>query len=243
MAAALLLGLPFLHADAAEPKQSASDLKQPAHGKVEGFVTFRGEIPKSSTPDDAGVRRDLLDVDRKTGGLRHVLVYLTRTNAPAPSTATPARKPVVDQQNHEFTPRVIAVQQGQSILFSNSDPANHNVRTTASVKENEFNVFTSVDGKYEHRFVIEPAYRPIRLGCDIHPWMRGWVFVFDHPNFAVTDERGAFRIDSVPPGEYKLMIQQPDIRYARHRNVTVSIQEPTKIKIEIRVENLSQPKD
>jgi len=228
----------LVHCDAAESRNSANDLKLSAHGIIEGFIGFQSEIPKSPIADDAGMQRDLLEVDRKSGGLRYAVVYLMRTNRPAASVKAPTEKAAMDQQNHEFTPRVIAVQAGQPVVFSNSDPANHNVRTTASVKQNELNVFTGIDGKYEHRFVVEPEYRPVRLGCDIHPWMRGWIFIFDHPYFAVTDERGRFRFSQVPPGDYQLHIVQPDIRYREQRNLVISESATNRIETVIRQKGL-----
>ena len=40
--------------------------------------------------------------------------------------------------------------------------------------------------------------------------MRAWIYAFDHPYYAVTDARGRFRINQVPPGKYQLIIRQPD---------------------------------
>ena len=46
--------------------------------------------------------------------------------------------------------------------------------------------------------------------------MRGWIYVFDHPYFAVTDGQGRFRIDA-PGGTYRLMVLQPDGRLMREQ--------------------------
>ena len=40
--------------------------------------------------------------------------------------------------------------------------------------------------------------------CNIHPWMKAYFFVLDHPYFAVTDEKGRFEIQGLPAGEYTL---------------------------------------
>ena len=144
----------------------------------------------------------------------------------------------MDQRDHEFAPRVLAVRAGQSVKFTNSDPANHNVRATASEPANQFNVFTGMDGSYTHRFIANSGSRPVRVGCDIHPWMRGWLYVFEHPWFAVTDEHGSFRIDSVPAGEYTLVLEQPDIRHRIEQSVTVSGDKTTEVEFEIREEDL-----
>ena len=45
----------------------------------------------------------------------------------------------------------------------------------------------------------------MRLQCDAgHTWMNGWIYVFDHPYYAVTDEAGTFTIKDVPAGEHTL---------------------------------------
>jgi hypothetical protein len=44
----------------------------------------------------------------------------------------------------------------------------------------------------------------MKVVCDTHAWMLGFVHVFDHPFFAVTNEPGAFLISDLPPGNYVL---------------------------------------
>ena len=44
----------------------------------------------------------------------------------------------------------------------------------------------------------------IPVKCNIHPWMRAYVNVSNHPFFAITDEMGAFSIEGLPPGDYTL---------------------------------------
>ena len=46
----------------------------------------------------------------------------------------------------------------------------------------------------------------VLVRCDLHPWSRGWIAVFGHPYFTTTDVNGAFTIDSVPPGRYRLVV-------------------------------------
>lgn len=213
-------------------------------GSVEGRVTFQGEIPRNPIPDDAGWQEDLLHVDGTTRGLGYVVVHIeadgpSAKEAPgAPQAANPApRKPVVvDQVENIFTPPVVAVRSGEIVTFLNSDQANHNVRTMTSDAANQFNVFTGIGGSYKHQFASSGGDRPIRLSCDIHPWMRAWVYVFDHPRFAVTDKEGAFRIENIPPGEHRLILRQPDIRYSEERVVTVKAGETTRINVEIKSE-------
>ena len=44
----------------------------------------------------------------------------------------------------------------------------------------------------------------MKLVSDTHAWMLGFIHVFDHPYYAVTDEKGAFSIPNVPAGAYVL---------------------------------------
>jgi plastocyanin len=240
---AVFVTVPFRIVGGPAEIETASPVPSASVGSVEGLVSFRGEILKSATPDDAGARRDLLEVDRD-GGLRYVVAWLVtdqtaeteRLAETAPSPTSTSAPALMDQRGHEFVPRVLAVRAGQPVKFTNSDPANHNVRTTSFQRTNEFNVYTGIDGSYTHRFAADPQQRPVRVGCDIHPWMRGWIYVFDHPHFAVTDARGRCRLEAVPPGRYTLHLRQPDLRYAAERKLTVVAGEVTKLGLEIRAE-------
>ena len=48
----------------------------------------------------------------------------------------------------------------------------------------------------------------VEIRCERHPWTRGYIAVFDHPYFDVTDASGKFAIDSIPPGTYTVMVWQ-----------------------------------
>lgn len=186
---------------------------------VAGVIKFVDAVPKSRVKDGAGQRRDLLTVDRKTKGVRDVMVYL---EVPAvKSDEPPIEAPVVDQVEHHFVPHMLAIQAGATVKFTNSDAANHNVRAVSLEERNAFNVYTSVGGEYKHAFHAQRKNHPIRLSCDIHPWMAGWIFVFDHLHFAVTDKKGRFRITNLAAGDYQLVLRQPDVGYLRRIKVSV----------------------
>ena len=243
----LLLGIAFFVLPAATPVEGADGPRTAAEadtavgpGIIEGTVKFRGAVPKARIPDDAGLRHDLLTVDPESKGLQYVVVWLAMDGVDAKPGTPDAKPALVDQINHQFVPRVLAVLAGQPVSFTNSDAANHNVRTGSSRRANEFNVYTGANGSYTHRFAADPRHTPVQLGCDIHPWMRGWIYVFDHPWFAVTDRHGDFRIGSIPPGDYTLVIQQPDIPYKHERKITVFSSTATNVVLEIQAENLSK---
>lgn len=230
----LLLGASVVLCGSGSPAETKESSPEEPPGWIEGIVTFTGEIPKSLVPDDAGIRRNLVERDAETGGLRYAVVWVERSDSAAPALQEHTSA-VMDQQNHEFVPRVIAVRSGQPVLFTNSDPANHNVRTTSSQATNEFNIYTPQDSSYSRSFSANPGQQPIRVGCDIHPWMRGWIYIFDHPFFAVTGSRGTFKIGPLPPGGHRIHLRQPDLRFSAEREVIVSAAKVARLEFEIPV--------
>jgi hypothetical protein len=87
---------------------------------------------------------------------------------------------------------------------------NHNVHT-ASFTNNPLNTMLPPGGALNQKFVAER--RPIPLTCDIHPWMKGWIMVFDHPFFAVTGADGSFEIQGVPPGTHNFVLRTGDFGF------------------------------
>ena len=117
----------------------------------------------------------------------------------------PAAK--MDQKQCSFTPRVVIVPVGGTVEFLNSDRLLHNVRSTA--KENP-----PFNRAQPHARSISFVFKQpelLRVDCDLHSWMRGWVMVADHPFYAVTNEQGEFLLENVPPGKYTLQVWQESL--------------------------------
>lgn len=204
-----------------------------AGGEVEGRVTYRGPVPRDSVADDGGRYRPLMTVNAADRGIQDVIVFIVPEDD---EVELPEAKPLadslaVDQIDHTFRPHVLAITAGQDVIFTNSDDANHNVRAHAANPRNEFNIVTQPYHEHTHRFEAEPAGAPIRLSCDIHPWMHGWIYVFPRAGYAVTDARGAFRIPNVPPGRYTLRVEQPDAGLRATLSIAVPAAQPLEIEL------------
>jgi plastocyanin len=114
----------------------------------------------------------------------------------------PAAK--MDQKQCSFTPRVVIVPAGGTVEFLNSDRLLHNVRSAG--KENP-----PFNRAQPHARSISFSFKQpevLRIDCDLHSWMRGWVVVAEHPFYAVTNEQGEFSLEDVPPGKYTLRAWQ-----------------------------------
>jgi hypothetical protein len=101
---------------------------------------------------------------------------------------------------------------GQELLIKNSDATLHNIHGLPVINS-EFN-FAMPKVVKEKAIRIDKAEHPIKIKCDVHPWMKAYVSVFDHPYFAVTDDTGRYQIDNVPLGKYEVVAwHERDLKY------------------------------
>ena len=64
---------------------------------------------------------------------------------------------------------------------------------------------------------VQGARKRVKLACDVHGWMQGWMVVEDNPYYAVTDDKGAFKLTDVPPGDYEVKVWQEKLGERRRR--------------------------
>lgn len=181
------------------------------------ILVAKGQATKdpSVCASTAAIVSHALEVDAATKGIKHGFAYLVRPSGSNPRAVedlvSQTEKVEIDQKNCDFSPSSIAVHQDQAVVFKSSDPVNHNVHLTPFVNP-PFNLILAANGQVERKFLAER--RPIPLVCDIHPWMKGWIMVFDHPFFAVTSADGSFEIKGVPAGDQKIVLWQESVGYA-----------------------------
>ncbi len=182
-----------------------------AAGSIKGTVKFEGsaperkEIRRDSDPFCKQTKAfdDAVLVGRK-GGLQNVVV---RISAGLEKEFAPPKEPlVINQDKCLFSPRVSAVVSGQPVHIKNGDMTLHNVHTYIG-KQTVFNraMPNNLVPPIKWDSKDERALNAVmKLKCDVHPWMLGWVSVSKHPFFQVTGESGAFELKDVPPGKYTL---------------------------------------
>ena len=138
----------------------------------------------------------------------------------------------IDQKNFLFQPETVAIRAGDSVRFTNSDGATHNVNVSSDLTS--FNV-TMTDGG-SHTQVFERAggiRQPLQVGCVFHSAMRAWIFVFDHPFYQVTQVDGRYRLTDVPPGEYDLEMYHPAGDFRWRQKVRITAGETTRVDIRV----------
>lgn len=167
---------------------------------------------------------------RDAGPLAEAVVTLRGSNlrdwpaAEKPNTVT------MDQLNFQFIPETLAIREGDSITFTNSDSTTHNVNSSASIARFSINL----EAQGEHTRVFDRAgglRTPVTLGCVYHGGMRAWIYVFDHPFFTVTKSAGTFRFENVPAGEYTLDVVHPAGQLQWKRTVTIEAGNEASVEI------------
>ena len=113
---------------------------------------------------------------------------------------------VVDQRNKQFMPRVLAVRTGTSVTFPNSDNIRHHVYSFSPAKRFELRLYQGTPS--EPVLFDKPGL--VVLGCNIHDWMLGYVYVTDDPWFAVSDDDGHLRLE-LPAGTYQARLWHPQV--------------------------------
>jgi plastocyanin len=134
----------------------------------------------------------------------------------------PAQHVLVDQKSMKFIPPVVAVLQGTTVDFQNSDPVGHNVYwpSISGDKKLKGNLGTWPKGEKKSFQFSNLGTAP--LLCNVHPEMSGYVVVVPTPYFAVTDKDGNYEIKGVPAGQYTLKTWSEDASKPTTQAVTVS---------------------
>jgi carboxypeptidase family protein len=218
------------------PHSATPAAQAPNTGVIEGRLRLAGPAPANPiirmgadpmcSRQYAGKRaRQELVVSAADGGLANVLVDL---EGKFPATAPRADLVTLDQRGCLYVPRVLAMQVGQILQIKNSDPLLHNVHSL-STRGNAFNVSQPRAGMV-YKVPLKNPDVIMRIKCDVHSWMTAYIGVEPHPYFAVTGERGAFRIAGVPAGRYSIRTWHE--RYGQLRqSVTVKPGQTTAIEL------------
>jgi hypothetical protein len=195
-------------------------------GNLKGKVTIAGKAPapekvnvdtdKAFCMKDGDIYKETFVVNPKNGGVKNVFVWLAPPaggQLPVHPTLkdVPKNVVVIDQPCCSFVPHAVAIREGQTVEAKNSAQVPHNVRWSGHPLKNPGgNIIVPPGGKHEIKD-LKADRLPVEVKCDIHKWMTGYIRVFDHPYFAVTDADGNFEIKNTPAGNWRLIAWQEGV--------------------------------
>jgi hypothetical protein len=205
-------------------------------GEVTGTATFDGTAPAKqrirmdAVPACTEVNKEpvfteeVVVNDNKT--LRNVFVYV-KDGLGSQTFPVPSEPVLIDQKGCWYHPHVLGMMAGQKIDVKNSDPTNHNIHPLPMVNR-EFNQSQPPGAPDLMQSFARPEIM-IPVKCNVHPWMKAYIGVVSNPFYAITDDKGAFTLKGLPPGNYtigawheKYMPQEQKITVGPKESKTVS---------------------
>jgi plastocyanin len=181
--------------------------------------------------------------DHKGKSIEDVVVLAVPLD-PRSAQHSKAPQDAVDQVDKQFVPFVKPVFVGSTVRFPNSDNIRHQVYSFSPAKKFELPLYGGTNAPP----VTFDKPGVVVLGCNIHDWMIGYIYVAETPFFAKTGPLGTASITDLPPGEYSVRIWHPSMDRAEEttsRQVAVTAEPVTSaewqigLKASIRVPRVS----
>lgn len=220
----MLGGLLFLKTPSSQPLLAASA------GSIAGRIVLVGEpaqpkkikVTKDNEKCGAEISAEDLVVSSDKG-IKNAVVTLVGVKGPKAD-----NNPVLDQKGCVFRPHVLVVTPGGSVDILNNDGVLHNFHTYSSKNPAVNKAQPGFKKKMTETFAQSEV---VKVTCDAHPWMAGWIVVTENPA-AVSSDGGTFKLTDVPAGTHKLEIWHETLGKIT-KEVSVKAGEETKVTIEL----------
>lgn len=223
-------------------------------GSFGGTITLTGEIPTlqplvkqgDESAKDASVCA-VATVPNETivvgdgNGLANVFVFLPKPPEGAPEMEPATDEIEFDQKGCQFIPHALVLQTSQKVKAVSSDAVAHNLHTYP-IRNNAIN--QTINPNDKSGLMIEypdPELTPVKVACDIHPWMSAWHLPLDHSYSAVTDAEGKFLIENLPSGTHEFRLWHEQAGWLERKlEVTVKAGEPVEKNLEYSIDKFVQ---
>ena len=147
---------------------------------------------------------DVVVTDGDGKPISDAVVMATPTHAQAK--LQKSHKPIViDQVDKEFVHYITVIPTGAPVQFPNSDNIRHHVYSFSPAKQFELPLYMGTPANP----VIFDKPGVVKLGCNIHDWMLGYLYVTDAPYFKITDKAGEAQLNNLPVGSHKVQLWHP----------------------------------
>jgi plastocyanin len=133
---------------------------------------------------------------------------IVTATGPAPVKGGERPAATIDQIDQEFVPRVSAVRVGTAVRFPNQDNIRHHVYSFSPAKQFELPLYKGTQAAP----VVFDRPGLVVLGCNIHDWMLGYLYVVETPWFARTGADGRARLTGLPDAPLEIAALHPRAR-------------------------------
>jgi len=193
-------------------------LPLPVSGSDAGYCAPGGKAPLSEqvvVGPNGELANVLISLDMK------IAEFWIHPDYAATATATLTGDQAFDQKGCVFLSHVFAMRATQSVEIRNSDSVSHNTNLAGKGKARVDNRVIPAHGSFIYS-PGGPSGVPFDVACNIHPWMKAFIYVADHPYFAVTDDQGRFTIKNLPAGVELQFRVWKEVKPSDWSNVTVN---------------------
>lgn len=175
-------------------------VKAPFDGQAPVAEKIKADAdPKCKLVHPNGIESDEVIVN-SNGTLKNVFVYVKE--GVSEKFETPKNAIIFDQKGCHYEPHVFGIQIGQTLEILNSDDTLHNVHALPANSQ-QFNLGMPIKGMKLKKSFAKPEVM-VKIKCEVHPWMRAYAGVLEHPFYGVTSDSGTAEIKELPAGEYTL---------------------------------------
>ncbi|HHH89622.1 MAG TPA: hypothetical protein ENK45_03545 [Aliiroseovarius sp.] len=144
------------------------------------------------------------------GHLLDAVVFLVKVKEGKPFDEATATL-TLNQEGCEFQPFLSVIRNKGEMTALNSDPVLHNIHVyelIGKARRTLLNVSQPNQGDEVTKEIKVRKGDGLKIECDAHDFMHGFVFVAKNPYYAVVGEDGTFTIDNIPAGTYKIAVWQ-----------------------------------
>ncbi|MBT7522067.1 MAG: hypothetical protein HN646_07325 [Nitrospina sp.] len=198
--------------------QAYQEMEVKNGGTIKGKTTLIGKMPYPRTyhlilfpnidmcaevDTDNEMNRILDDFKiSPDGGLKDVVITIDHVEAGKPFNKKPIN---IVSENCKFFPDVNVIRQGESFKVDNVDAVMHNSQVYQKERGKILlNIPIPAEEVSEGKIKFKKHYKIMQMICGMHEFMQTWGYRIQNPYYAKTPIDGNFKIDSIPPGEYKV---------------------------------------
>ena len=145
--------------------------------------------------------------DQRGVPVRDAVIEIHPANAKTGNVRFPWRMAMA-QRRQQFAPGTLVIAKGSTVVFPNLDKVRHSIYSFSKPARFEIDLYGR-DETRTHRFPIAGS---VKLGCNIHDDMRGYIRVTDTPFAGKTDRNGYITVPNLPTGAGRLTIWHPQMR-------------------------------